>query len=53
MEQDINSIGYRYYMTPETAQLGLDKLPNAIATPAKVWTWKDYPNVYHRLKNSV
>jgi hypothetical protein len=28
-------------------------LPNAIATPAKMWTWEDYPNVYHRLKNSV
>ncbi len=53
MEQDIKSIGYHYYMTPETAQLGLDKLPNAISTPAKVWTWEDYPNVYRRLKNSV
>ena len=53
MDQDINSIGYHYYMTPENAQLGLDKLPNAIATPAKMWTWEDYTNVYHRLKNSV
>ena len=28
--QNINSIGYHYYMTPETAQLGLTKLPKAI-----------------------
>ncbi len=26
-EQNIDTIGYHYYMTPETAQLGLDKLP--------------------------
>ena len=26
-EQDIETFGYHYYMTPETAQLGLDKLP--------------------------
>jgi hypothetical protein len=24
-DQDIESYGYHYYMTPETAQLGLDK----------------------------
>ena len=44
-EQNINSIGYHYYMTPETAQLGLDKLPEAMATPAEVWSWKNYPNI--------
>ena len=31
-EQNISSVGYHYYMTPETAQLGLEKLPDAIAT---------------------
>ena len=25
-EQNISSVGYHYYMTPETAQLGLEKL---------------------------
>jgi len=44
-EQDITSIGYHYYMTPETAQLGLDKLPNAIKTPPRRITWKDYPDL--------
>lgn len=42
-EQDISSIGYHYYMTPETAELGLQKLPNAINTSAKQWTQNDYP----------
>lgn len=45
-EQSIASIGYHYYMTPETAQLGLDRLPTAIATtPAKKWDWTDYPDL--------
>jgi dTDP-4-amino-4,6-dideoxygalactose transaminase len=44
-DQNINSLGYHYYMTPETAQLGLDKLPNRIATPAVTWTWEDYPDL--------
>jgi dTDP-4-amino-4,6-dideoxygalactose transaminase len=44
-EQDISSMGYHYYMTPETAQIGLDKLPDAISTIPKVWTWEDYPDL--------
>lgn len=44
-EQDIRSYGYHYYMTPETAQLGLDKLPKAIETPAKKWTVSDWPDL--------
>jgi dTDP-4-amino-4,6-dideoxygalactose transaminase len=44
-DQDINQIGYHYYMTPETAQLGIDRLPRAINTVSKRWSWTDYPNV--------
>jgi hypothetical protein len=29
-------------MTPETAQLGLDKLPQAMSTEPKRLTWQDY-----------
>jgi hypothetical protein len=47
-EQDVNSAGYHYYMTPETAQTGLDKLPSAIATAPKEWSWKDYPDLRTR-----
>jgi dTDP-4-amino-4,6-dideoxygalactose transaminase len=45
MEQDIDTIGYHYYMTPETAQIGLEKLPEAIKTSSKEWSYKDYPNL--------
>ena len=40
-EQNIKTIGYHYYMTPETAQLGIEKLKTA--TPNKRWTSEDYP----------
>lgn len=44
-EQNIKQIGYHYYMTPETAALGLEKLPTAITTTPKIWSWKDYPDL--------
>jgi len=44
-EQNISSIGYHYYMTPETAQLGLDKLPSAISTIPRKWTVEDWPDL--------
>ena len=43
MSQNINMIGYHYYMTPETAILGLEKLPTAIASVPKKWGFDDYP----------
>jgi len=44
-EQNINSIGYHYYMTPETAQLGLEKLSQAIQTPPRKWVITDWPDL--------
>lgn len=44
-EQDIDTMGYHYYMTPETAALGLHKLQVAIDTPAKVWDSSMYPDL--------
>ena len=44
-EQDIDTIGYHYYMTPETAQLGLDKLQNAINTKPAKWVVTDWPDL--------
>lgn len=44
-DQDIDTIGYHYYMTPETAQLGLDKLPEAIAKTPRQWEWTDWPDL--------
>jgi len=43
--QDIDTVGYHYYMTPETAQLGLDKLPQAKITPPRQWTVNDWPDL--------
>ena len=44
-EQDIATFGYHYYMTPETALLGLEKLPQAIATEPQQWTVTDWPDL--------
>jgi dTDP-4-amino-4,6-dideoxygalactose transaminase len=44
-DQNIDSMGYHYYMTPETAQLGLDKLDKAIKTKPKQWIVTDWPDL--------
>lgn len=44
-EQDIEILGYHYYMTPETAELGINKLVTAIKTDPKVWSNIDYPDL--------
>lgn len=41
--QDIDTMGYHYYMTIDTAQMGLEKLPEACARQATLWTQDDYP----------
>jgi dTDP-4-amino-4,6-dideoxygalactose transaminase len=41
-DQNIDCIGYHYYMTPETAQLGLDKLDEAILTEPRNWKTTDW-----------
>ena len=44
-EQNISVVGYHYYMTPETAQIGLDKLPTAIKTQPRQWITTDWPDL--------
>jgi len=44
-EQNINTMGYHYYMTPETAEEGLKKLPTAIETKPKKWKVTDWPDL--------
>lgn len=44
-DQNISTIGYHYYMTPETAKLGLDKLPNAIEIEPRQWVITDWPDL--------
>jgi dTDP-4-amino-4,6-dideoxygalactose transaminase len=45
MEQNIDTIGYHYYMTPEIAKLGLDKLPKAFEDTPKKWNYLNYPDL--------
>lgn len=44
-EQNIKTMGYHYYMTPETAALGIEKLPLAITNKPKQWTVTDWPDL--------
>jgi len=44
-DQNIDTVGYHYYMTPETAQLGLDKLDKAIKTLPRQWNVNDWPDL--------
>jgi len=44
-DQDISTRGYHYYMTPETAELGLKKLPKAIETKPRDWELEDWPDL--------
>mgnify|MGYP003333118075 CR=1 FL=1 len=44
-EQNIDMLGYHYYMTPETAELGLSKFELAMSTSPRIWSYRDYPNL--------
>lgn len=44
-DQNVDTYGFHYYMTPDTAQLGLDKLPDAIANEPRQWTVEDWPDL--------
>tara|TARA_B110000037_G_scaffold178710_1_gene204553 strand:+ start:2218 stop:2808 length:591 start_codon:yes stop_codon:yes gene_type:complete len=44
-KQNISTLGYHYYMTPETAQDGLKKLPDAIKKKPKKWVLEDWPDL--------
>jgi len=44
-EQDIASMGYHYYMTPETAELGIERFSQVKDLEPKIWSWENYPNL--------
>lgn len=44
-DQDIDCLGYHYYMTPEVAALGIEKLDKAINTEPKKWAVSDWPDL--------
>ena len=43
--QNISIVGFHYYMTPETAKLGLEKLQTAIEEQPKQWVLSDWPDL--------
>jgi dTDP-4-amino-4,6-dideoxygalactose transaminase len=44
-DQNIDMVGYHYYMTPESAQIGLSKLEDAIKTEPRKWVYTDWPDL--------
>tara|TARA_R100001443_G_scaffold70747_1_gene79075 strand:+ start:6817 stop:7407 length:591 start_codon:yes stop_codon:yes gene_type:complete len=44
-KQNIDIMGYHYYMTPETAEKGLEKLSEAIQKKPKQWCFTDWPDL--------
>ena len=49
-DQNIDTVGYHYYMTPETAQMGLDKLQRAIETTPRQWVITDWPDLTEQME---
>jgi dTDP-4-amino-4,6-dideoxygalactose transaminase len=44
-EQNIDTMGYHYYMTPETAQMGLNKFEEAKNRAPRNWVVSDWPDL--------
>ena len=44
-DQDVDTMGYHYYMTPETAQTGIYRFCSAEVTEPRKWSWQDYPDL--------
>lgn len=44
-KQNISQIGYHYYMTPESANIGINKFSSAMEKEPILYGWKDYPDL--------
>ncbi len=44
-DQDIDMLGYHYYMTPETADTGMQTFDEVKNIKSREWSWKDYPDL--------
>ena len=44
-DQNIKTVGYHYYMTPEAAETGLKQFEEAVLKTPKIWTDFDYPDL--------
>lgn len=45
MNQNIDTLGFHYYMTPETAKIGLEKFSEASSKIPRSWGYLDYPDL--------
>lgn len=44
-DQDVRIQGFHYYMTPETAQMGLDNFDDAVIRQPRKWVAQDWPDL--------
>lgn len=44
-EQDVDTMGYHYYMTPEVAQTGIFRFCAAEVKEPRKWSYLDYPDL--------
>ena len=44
-KQNISSMGYRYYMTPEIAKEGLKIFKEKSKISPRIWSYKEYPDL--------
>lgn len=44
-EQNISIMGYHYYMTPESAEIGIKIFDKKSKKMPRIWSYKDYPNL--------
>lgn len=44
-EQNIKMLGFHYYMTQETAQLGIERFNQVFDKEPKIWSYRDYPDL--------
>jgi dTDP-4-amino-4,6-dideoxygalactose transaminase len=45
VSQNIDTLGYHYYMTPETAIIGLQKIVEIENIEPKKWSYENYPDL--------
>ena len=43
--QNIKKLGYHYYMTPESAEIGMKIFKEKRNKKPKLWTFEDYPDL--------
>ena len=44
-DQNIDTIGYHYYMSPETAELGIKKFKDVVNETPRKWNLDDWPDL--------